>query len=193
MRGERWFRRLFGGRMAARWTCAWLALLIGSACESRPKAPILPSGPVYRHSQLAFRFLIPEGWVALSNAALPEGEIDKEVCVAQFRVPSTTGAMLEVLCFDPAYAPDLRKYHGEPSQGISDWALDGEATKVDVGGKTGERLTYTATMPNGVKQVKEVTCFERQGRVVSFVALATANDLPARDQLRRAVNSLVWE
>lgn len=181
------------GAVSMGWIGACLALLVGAACESRPRAPILPSGPVYRHAQLDFRFLIPEGWVALSNAALPDGAIDKEVCLAQFRVPSTTGASFEVLCFDPEYAPDLGKYHGEPSQGISNWALEGEASKVEVSGRSGERFVYVATMPNGVKQVKEVTCFERQGRMVSFVALATADDLPARDQLRRAVNSLVWE
>jgi len=142
---------------------------------------------------LGFRFLVPEGWKQQANSNLPEGGLDKEICLTKFRVPSTKGASLEVLCFDRSFAPDIAKYHAEPSQGVKDWQLDGEATDLDVEGATGECLSLTAALPDGDKRTKNVTYFIRGDRVFSFVAISTESDLKSREEMRRAVRSLVWE
>jgi len=40
---------------------------------------------------------------------------------------------------------------------------------------------------------KEVVCFRRNNRVYSFVGLFWSNDDKAREQIRRALRSTIWE
>lgn len=173
------------------WIAATL-LCLALGCDSPPRAPALRNGPVYQHQQLGFRFLVPDGWKQLANANLPLGPLEQEICVAQFQVPSTGSAALEVLCFDRSYAPDLPKYHGEPSQGISNWTLDGEPAPFPVEGAEGERLVFLGRPNEGEPRVKEVVSFVRGERVVSFVASSPESDVKAREELRRATQSLLW-
>lgn len=164
-----------------------------TGCEPKPRAPALRAGPVYHHKQLGFRFLVPDGWSPLANSNLPNGPLDKEICLAQFRVPSPSGASLEVLCFDRAYASDIPKYHGEPSQGVQDWQQNGAPAELSVEGAKGERLTFLAGAAAGQRRMKEVTYFVRGERIFSFVALAAESDLKSREEMERAVRSLVWD
>lgn len=164
-----------------------------SGCGERPRAPALRDGPVYRHRQLGFRFMVPDGWNQTASADVPPGAIDQELCVTQFRVPASGPATLEVLCFDPSYAPNLDKYHADPSHGVSDWQLDGEPRETKVGELAGRKLAYRSSGRGGVAMVKEATCFTRDERVVCFIGLAPESDVRAREQLQRAVRTLVWE
>jgi len=171
---------------------ACVAWLVGG-CDSPPQAPALRNGPVYHHKQLGFRFLVPEGWKQMGSSNLPEGALDKEICLTKFHVPSTTGAALEVLCFDRSYAPEITEYHIEPSQGIKDWQIESQPVPLDVEGAQGKRMTINGTLPNNEKQIKDVTYFIRGERVFSFVAVCSAADTKSREELQRAVRSLVWE
>lgn len=176
-----------------RWLALVLTLLgVASGCDSPPRAPSLRNGPVYHNKAAGFRFLVPDGWSQMASSHLPDSAIEKELCLTQFRVPSTGGASLEVLCFERDFVKDLARYHAEPSQGVKDWQLDGDPSTFDVEGGQGRRLSFSAAGADGQPRVKDVVYFERGGRVFSFVAVCSASDPKAREELQRAVRSLVW-
>jgi hypothetical protein len=179
-------------RTPAHAVAALLGLLVFAGCDSSPKAPALSDAPVYENE--GFRFLVPEGWLQSAAATLPSGALEGEVLLTQYRMRTASqGATLEILCFDesPDQTTDLHKYHAGPSHGVQQWNSLSNPETVEIDGRKGERLTYTARMGNQ-DMIKEVVAFRRDNRIYSFIGLFWKADDKAREQLRRAVNSVIW-
>jgi hypothetical protein len=51
---------------------------------------------------------------------------------------------------------------------------------------------YSASV-GGRQMTKEVVCFRRQGRLYSFAGLFWSTDDKGRQQIRRAVESIIWD
>ena len=149
--------------------------------------------PVFHSKQEGFRFLVPEKWKQTANGVLPGGKLDRAVMFAQFRMlTSQQNALLELLCFDEGKHPNLQEYHGGPSHGVRDWKSVGEPESIEINQTRAERLIFSALVGKE-PMIKEVVVFQRNQRVYSFVGLFSESDNEAPEELRRAMNSIVWE
>jgi len=174
----------------------WLAgFTCLGGCDSRPSAPLLRTSPVYRSPHEGFRFLVPEGWIQQASSILPPGELEGETFLVRYRLRTPEqGAMLQVVCCDQSLTDDLREHHAGPSYRVERWkaAAEDQGETIRINEVPAERYTYTATV-NGRSMSKEVVCFQRNQRIYSFVGLFWSSDDKAREQIRRAVESTIWE
>ena len=169
-----------------------LLVLAMAGCESRPRAPALSDAPIYNNRQEGFRFLVPDGWTQSATAALPTGKLESEVLLVQYRMKTAQqGATLDVLVFDEDQPSDLKEYHQLPSQAVDDWTLTQPEEDLTVNGVKAQRLIYSGNLGEQ-RMIKEVVAFRRGQRVYSFIGLFWNNDAKAREQLRRAVDSIIW-
>jgi hypothetical protein len=183
------------GRIRSKLPAAVVLFLIAAAagCDSEPRAPALLDTPVYHNRQEGFRFLVPEGWTQNANANLPPGELEGEAFLVRYRMRTPEmGASLQILCLDDSGQSDLAEHHAGPSFRVNRWEPVEPGESLEIGGKPAERFAYQAVI-SGRQMTKEVTCFRRGKRVYSFVGLFFSTDDKAREQIRRAVGSVIWE
>lgn len=164
-----------------------------AGCDSRPRAPALRDSPVFHSREEGFRFLVPEGWTKSAHGVLPSGKLKGEVLFAQFRVPtSEQEAMLDLLCYSEGTHASPAEYHAGPSHGARQWTETAPPERLEINATPTERLIYSATIGKQ-PMIKEVIAFRRNQRVYSFIGLFSESDHAAREELRRAMNSIVWE
>jgi hypothetical protein len=149
--------------------------------------------PVFHDKQEGFRFLVPEGWTQNARANLPKGELEGESFLVRYRMKTPEmGSSLQIICFQDSGQSDLEQHHAGPSFRVQSWEVASPAESIDVNGQPAERFIYQAVI-DGRKMTKEVVCFRQGNRVYSFVGLFFAKDDKAREQIRRAVGSVIWE
>lgn len=175
-----------------------MALLIvllaaDSGCDSAPEAPVLRDAPVYRSASEGFRFRVPEGWSQTANSVLPEGDLPRDIFLARYTVQSQDGgASLQVLARNDVAPSDLGEYAQQPAFGIADWTILEPLNELTIGGVEAERLVHSGQL-QGKTMLKHMTCFHRRGRLYAFVGLHWKSDPTARQQIERAVDSVMWE
>lgn len=161
-------------------------------CDSRPKAPALRDSSVYQNRAAQLRFLVPQGWTQVASSDLPPGPLATEVMVAKYQMKtSARGAMLELLCMDSSDSLNVGQYHAQPSHGISGWKDEADATELTISGSNGQRFFLHGVAGKNTMH-KEVSAFRRGTHVISFVGLYWDDDHEAREEIRRAVASVVW-
>ena len=172
--------------------CGLPVVLLLCGCNSEPQAPELRDTPVYENAQEGVRFLVPESWTQTANANLPSGVLEGENFLVRYRVRSPElGAQVQVLCFEDQQT-DLQDHHAGPSFGIEKWAPTDDEQSLTIDETEAVRSIYTG-MLNKREMTKEVVSFRKAGRVYSFVGTFFSTDEKARQQIRRAVNSVVWD
>jgi len=173
---------------------AGLCFAVGlSGCDRRPQAPVLRDSPVYRNNAEGLRFLVPEGWIQTASTLLPEGQLEGQAFLVRYRINTPEpGAMLQIECAPDGPDVDLDEHHAAPSYRVERWTASGPSQNLTIGGADAQRLIYTGEVA-GRKMTKEVVCFRRSGRLYSFVGLFWATDDKAREQIRRAVESTIWD
>jgi hypothetical protein len=165
-------------------------LLVG--CGATPRAPALQSGPLYQSEREGFRFLAPEGWIQRARAELPAGPFEKEELLVAYGRLTDRPASFEVSLADLPEGADLRKFlTAVPSEGVQ-WRAKGAPGPVTVNGVAATRFTL-AGGAGKAEQLKEVVAFRRGGRVYFFAGIFPAGDTATRDEVRRAVNTVVWK
>ena len=171
-----------------------LCLALGlSGCESRPQAPVLRDSPVYRNSAEGLRFLVPEGWIQTASTLLPAGPLTGEAFLVRYRINTPEpGAMLQVECAPDRPEVDLVQHHAAASYRVERWTAGEKPQSLTIGGAAAQRLFYSGEVA-GRAMTKEVVCFRRNGRLYSFVGLFWSTDDKAREQIRRAVESTIWD
>ncbi|MFM7842780.1 MAG: hypothetical protein ACKPEY_00920 [Planctomycetota bacterium] len=173
--------------------CGTMALVGSSGCDSRPRAPALRDSAVYQNRAAGLRFLVPQGWTQVASSVLPSGELSAEFMLVKYQMRTTAqGATLELLCFDDPKASDLVAYHAQASHGIAEWKRVGEPAEFTQTGVVGMRAEYLGSVAKSTMH-KDVTVFRRGQRVFSFVGLYWQDDQAAREEIRRAVDSLVFQ
>ncbi|MFG0335191.1 MAG: hypothetical protein ACF8TS_17680 [Maioricimonas sp. JB049] len=170
-----------------------LTLVVATGCESKPSAPVLSDAPVYQNDQAGFRFRVPDGWLQTASTYLPPGELESERFVVRYQMRSPEqGANLQVLAINDAPGLDLAEHHAGPSFRVARWKPQTEPEALEIGGADGVRLVYSGQVDKR-EMTKEIVAFRRDdGRVYSFVGLFWSTDEKARQQIRRAVESIVW-
>lgn len=174
-------------------TAALCAASLGAGCDSKPAAPVLRDSPVYRSASEGFRFRVPDGWSQTANSTLPKGEVPKDIFLARYRVQSQEGgSSLQVLGRDDVPSDALTEHARQPAYGVTDWSVVEPLAPVTINGEPAERIVLSGRL-HGKTMMKHVTCFHRQGRLYSFVGLYWQNDPTARQQIERAVETVLWE
>jgi hypothetical protein len=167
-----------------------VALVLG--CGDRPSAPVLQDEPVYNNAREGFRLLAPDGWVQSAKGDLPRGPLTKERLLVNYRmVAGDRMASLEVLAADLPETEDLAERLAGPSYGAMKWTPVGPPEKLEVGGVPATRFRYGVRI-EGVDMSKEVVIRRRGERVYFFTGIYVSSDTASRDQIRRAVGSLIW-
>jgi hypothetical protein len=170
----------------------WLAVVL-AGCDRRPQAPVLRDSAIYRNDAEGLRFLVPEGWIQTASSLLPQGPLPGDAFLVRYRINTPEpGAMLQVECMPDRPDKDLVQHHAGPSYRVRRWTPVGPAEELVIGGAAAQRLIYTAEMDRR-QLTKEVVCFRRGGRIYSFAGLFWSTDDKAREQIRRAVESTIWE
>jgi hypothetical protein len=172
-----------------------LMLSLVAGCDRKPRAPVLRDSPVYQNNREGFRFRVPERWTQTASSMLPEDELEGEVVLVQYRMPTAVrGASMEILCFEEAEPSNLRDYHAGPSHGVRQWMSRklAEEPLTEINGIPAERFAYQARVGKQI-MFKDVVCFRRQERVYSFIGLSWEPDTKAREQFYRAVDSTIWK
>jgi hypothetical protein len=168
-------------------------MLPGSGCDSRPRAPALRDSAVYQNRAAGLRFLVPQGWTQVASSALPSGTLEAELMLVKYQMRTTAkGATLELLCLDDPQSVDLIDYHNQSSHGIATWNRQGDPVKVKASDVMGERVEFTGSVAKSTMH-KNVTVFRRGQRVFSLVGLYWEDDQAAREEIQRAVDSLVFQ
>jgi hypothetical protein len=186
-------RTTFGGTMGLCITGLVAACLLSVVgCQPRPKAPALLDEPVYQNDQEGFRFLVPDGWIVAARANVPPGPVTKERLLVEYRrAAAGPRAMLEVSLVDLPASTNLAEYLAGPSFGVSRWKPLGEPQTLEAGGKSAQRFRF-AGQAGKTELAREVTVFQRGGRVYLFAVLSTSGDETAAEQVRRALGGLIW-
>lgn len=170
-----------------------LALAFVGCSQEKPQAPVLRDGPVYQNDAAGMRFLVPERWHQTANSTLPDEPIEKEMLLTRYRIPtSAQGATLEILCMESSVNGDPLEYHRRPSYSIEQWEVVESPQSLELSGVKGVRFALRGEFKE-MKLGKEVYVFERGNRQFHFVGLYSPADPNARQQIRRAVESLAWK
>ena len=179
--------------LTMRYACLLVLIAVTFGCDSEPRAPALLDTPVFQDRQEGFRFLVPDGWTQNARANLPPGQLEGESFLVRYRMKTPEmGATLQIICFDDSGQTDLAEHYAGPAFRVRRWNAEGQSESIDVNGKTAERFVHQAVI-DGRKMTKETVCFRKGNRVYSFVGLFFASDDKAREQIRRAVGSAIWE
>jgi hypothetical protein len=180
---------------------ALLALLVAGALliflavvsPSRPRAPALVNEPVYHNAREGFRFLAPEEWTVTARGESPPGHQDKERLLVSYQ-RSGTGkpARFEVTLADLPPSTDLAVHLASPSYGSEKWQLKTQAEALDLKGVAATRYAFFGHQGKD-EMSKEVVAVRRGERVFFLVTIYSPGDVVARDEVRRAVASTIWE
>lgn len=174
--------------------CVVVGLLLIVGCQRGPSAPELRDSPVYRNSLEGFRFLVPDNWTQSASANLPEGDLETELFLVRYNIRSSEpNAQAQLLCVqDKSGTIDLKSHHQKPAFGIEKWTVLEEPTKQSIGGQEGTWLYLTGKNKEQTMG-KLVLCFRKGDRIYSFVGTFLPTDDKARQSIRRAFESVIWE
>src|SRR5947207_1952757 len=94
-----------------RWAQGVLLLALLAGCTSRPSAPPLQDGPVYKNEREGFRFLTPEGWKQVARGEVPPGKVVGERMLVEYKcLTAAKLASLEVTVADVSPNDSLGDY-----------------------------------------------------------------------------------
>ena len=162
-------------------------------CDSKPRAPALMDDPVYQNDREGFRFLVPDGWKQHARADVPPGKTEKERILVQYRRPAEGGeATLEATLADLPATTDLAAFVAGPAFGVEKWRRTSPIETLDVKGTSAVRVTLSGR-PGNAEMLKEVVAFRRGERVYFFTGIFNAKDGTSREQVRKAVDSIIWK
>ncbi|MCA9054515.1 MAG: hypothetical protein KDA75_11800 [Planctomycetaceae bacterium] len=171
----------------------FVLLAVCCGCESRPQAPVLRNSPVYQSETEGFRFRVPDGWSQTANSTLPSGEVPRDVFLARYSLETSEGgASLQVLGRNDVPSAQLVEHLSQPAFGVEKWELLEPPIPITVDSVPAERLVLQGLL-QGKPMIKHATCFHRNARLYTFVGMYSKTDQNARQQIERAVDSLLWE
>jgi hypothetical protein len=189
----RWLTSHHCVRLLQLLAATFLAVILAAGCSRGPRAPALQDGPVYQNTKEGFRFLVPEGWTQYVSGDVPPGRIEQEQLLVEYKLlTADQPAAFQVALVDLAPTMDLGAYLRSNPFGGETWQMDAPTEQREVGGVT---ATHAELRNKAGKDatVREVVAFRRGERVYFFTGVFAATDANAREQVRRAVASIVWK
>jgi hypothetical protein len=183
---QRWLVGLSLAALAA----AGVAIL-AAVRRDGPRAPVLGDEPVYQNGREGIRFLVPEGWTQFARGDAPSGKPGEEWTLVEYQLHGAeTQTVLRLTCVDLPESADVEQFLAGHWPDATLTPL-GPPQPVTVDGVAGTDTLFTLG-PKGGKIVHEVYAFRRRGRVYLFTGIFAEDDTRARQQVRRAVESVEW-
>jgi hypothetical protein len=167
-----------------------LVFVLNGGCTSRPRAPEIIDEPVYHNVQEGFRFFPPEGWRCQARGEFPPMEMKKERLFVEYkRLTDPRPASLMVSVVDLPESKTVSEYLQARLMKRETWqSLKMEAFEIDA--RPVERHTFTGR-ENQFDIVREVVVLRRNLRAYFFTGVFVAQDRRAKEQIRKAIASLV--
>jgi predicted Zn-dependent protease len=170
-----------------------VCLALSAGCSSRPHAPGLRDEPIYQNALEGFRFVVPDGWTQYAKAEVAPGKAETERLLVEYRlINSEKPAALRVTRIDLEPAVQLETYLSGPSFGKENWRQKGPAESFQINAVTGLRFVIASAAAKG-GDVREVVAFRRGDKVLLFTGFFASTDTKAREQVRRAIDSIIWK
>jgi hypothetical protein len=167
-------------------------VVLAGCGRDRPHAPALRDEPVYQNDREGFRFLVPDGWTQVARGELPPGRADSERMLVEYRLyGADKPASLQVTARDFDPGTDLKAYLATRTSGET-WRPKGPAETLEVDGTPATRVVLTGR-PGNEDTTHDVLACRRGDRVYFFTGVFSSGDSTARDQVRRAVQGIVWK
>jgi hypothetical protein len=167
--------------------------LVVPACSHRPRAPALRDEPVYQNSQAGFRFLVPEGWTQTARAEAPPGKAESERMLVEYKLlTAAEPAALEVSLIDLPTATEVNHYLTSHPFSGEGWVARSQPQPCEINGVAAVRVELGNRNVRS-KTTREVVYFQRGERVYFFTGIFAPTDASAREQVRRAVESIIWK
>lgn len=177
-------------RATAALLACWAALLAG--CRDAPRAPALANETVYQNDAVGVRFLTPEGWQLYAKTTLPPGPLDRPIRLTAYsRAAEKFSAEFELYAVDARPGDDLLGYLGTHKLGPETWVPLRKPAAETVGGVAATRYAL-AGVKGDAKMRREIVAFPRGDRQYLIVFTHHDDDTPAREQARKAVESVTW-
>lgn len=169
-----------------------LAVFAAWGCSDRPRAPALTNDAVYTDDRAGLKFMVPDGWLMGMRSVPPPGRLEKPAQLVRYHPPAADRAAdLELLAIDLPESDDLGKYLAEHQAGGKKWAAVGPPKPVQANGVPATRYEYASAGKTEFR--REITAFRRGDRVYLFLTTYGKNDTSSRDQVRLAIESVVWK
>jgi hypothetical protein len=170
-----------------------LLLIFLAGCNARPRPPALQQNEAFFHDQReGLRFTPPAGWIQHGRAKPPREDGTHEFLLVKYkRLSEPKAAFLEVWVKDLPATADLSAYMDERLPART-WRRSSRSETVEVGRLPAIREAFSGYYDKD-RFVKEVVAVRRGERVYFFTGIFPTSDDQARDQVRQAVESTVWE
>ena len=170
-----------------------LLLVSLCGCQRRPSAPDLRDSKVYHSREEGFRFLVPDGWIQTASAVLPPGELQGESFLVKYRINTPEPVrLLQVECMADKPDLDLGKHHAGPSYRVEKWTPSGPSQELQIHDSPRPTLGVLGQRRRSADD-QGSRLFSPQGRLYSFAGLFWSTDDKGRQQIRRAVESTIWD
>lgn len=172
-----------------------LLALGAGGCTDRPRAPALQNQPVYQDDQEGLRFLAPEGWKQHSRANLPATRLTTERLLVEYRLPrGPTNVRFLVSRIDLPESASLQDALKERALPAEDpFRPVGTPESIQLGGIPALRVLAEAGGDGKEKMLREVVVARRGPRVYFFTTFLPAANARAREQVRQALASVLWQ
>src|SRR5262245_10143937 len=179
--------------MPTAWAATAALAVTLAGCDSAPRAPVLRDDPVYQNNIHGLRFLAPEGWTIRARSEVGPEKVDKERLLVDYQGKGgTRAASFQASFADLPPTTDLAQYLAGPAFGAEKWVVTAAPEEIEVGGRSGLRHLLTARVGKEPAN-REVVCVRRGERIYLFNGLFAPDDAEARDEIRRAVASVIWK
>jgi hypothetical protein len=166
--------------------------LFSAGCSAQPGAPALDDEPVYRNDRAGFRFSRPEGWIQWSRGNVPDGKLDTERLLVEYKCGGCDEpATLEVTVASIAPSTSLTDYVMKNTLTGEDWRLSGRAEEFTINSEPAVRFLYTRRSDKK-ELAREIVAFRRGDRVYFFKGFYDRSDTRARREIRSTVETVVW-
>ena len=171
-----------------------VALTLSAGCNSRPSAPALKDGPIFKDSREGFRFNVPDGWKQRARGQVPAGPVEGERMLAEYKcVTCAKPAALEVTVATVPAAASLSEYVTKHTLTGEHWRLSAPTEEFTINAQPAVRITYVLRAGKDKDDmVREIVAFRRGERVYFFKGFYATSDSKSRKEIRAAVDSVVW-
>lgn len=184
------------------WTAlGGILLALQAGCHSKSDAVAAPQGAPHLYQgqrefhddQQGFRFTPPSGWGMQARAVEAPGAPAGERPLVKYKrlVPGKTPAWLKVSVTDASSSTPLADLLGKRSPGPH-WKQASAAESLEVSGLPAARISFAGKYDNR-DFIREILAVRRGHQVFFFAATFPAGDPGARDLMRQAVDSAIWE
>ena len=168
-----------------RFICGAILVTAFTGCNSRP------GEPEFRAEREGLRFVPPQGWSERARGdAASCGQKHDRLLVQYKRLQAGAPAWLRVTVADMPPSRPLDVCLAERAPG--NWKRESEVEKIQVGGLPAVRASFVGRWHDRDLRC-ELVAVRRGSEVYWFSGTWPVNDVAARDQVRDAVGSAVWD